>query len=125
MSYIASMVLLFSVLLPSMLFISAAADFRPVFTDNATWTSRLPGSHRFRQLLSASVNRFNLAVPSRQTYAGSTLDDVYVNGTMGNDSYDGSSPVPLSATVGPKKTIQAGIDTASIDSWVRVIEDVY
>ncbi|MBN1690247.1 MAG: hypothetical protein JW901_04435 [Dehalococcoidia bacterium] len=64
-------------------------------------------------------------MPSRQTYAGGVLDNVYVNGTMGNDSYDGSSPVPLSATVGPKKTIQAGIDAASTDSWVRVAEGVY
>ncbi len=50
---------------------------------------------------------------------------IYVNGTTGNDSYDGSSPVVVSGTIGPKQTVQGGIDVVSGSGTVFVAAGTY
>ncbi len=50
---------------------------------------------------------------------------VYVNGTTGNDAYDGSRPVFEGGTVGPKRTIQAGIDVTAAGGVCRVAAGTY
>jgi predicted outer membrane repeat protein len=56
------------------------------------------------------------------------FDTVYVNGTTGSDDYDGSSPVPTSVTIGPKKTIggiNGGIEVVSDSGTVNVAAGTY
>lgn len=64
------------------------------------------------------------AAGGRSLGAG-TLSNVYVNGTTGDDGYDGSSPTVLGSGVGPKSTIQAGIDEAVAYGTVYVAAGVY
>lgn len=52
-------------------------------------------------------------------------DTVYVNGTSGNDDYDGTSPEYMGGTVGPKKTINNAIDQVADDGTVNVAEGTY
>jgi hypothetical protein len=61
--------------------------------------------------------------PKRQ--GADYLDDVYVNGTTGNDSYDGSSPTFLGGIAGPKKTIQEGINCVNYFGTVHVAAGTY
>ena len=66
--------------------------------------------------------------PSDGLYYGTCdfqLGVVYVDGTNGSSSYDGSSPTPQGGTVGPKSTIQDGIDTAQNGWIVRILEGTY
>jgi len=51
--------------------------------------------------------------------------DVYVNGTTGDNSYDGSSPVHTTGITGPKKTIAAGIGVVADDGNVHVAAGTY
>jgi hypothetical protein len=55
----------------------------------------------------------------------SCLNIVFVNGTTGNDSYDGSAPVFVSGSVGPKQTIQAGINVVCAGGTVNVAAGIY
>ena len=57
--------------------------------------------------------------------ANGGLTTVYVNGTTGSDGYDGSSPMHTSGTIGPKKTISAGIVAASDYGTVHVAAGTY
>jgi predicted outer membrane repeat protein len=50
---------------------------------------------------------------------------IYVNGTTGSNSYDGSSPVHTSDNVGPKQTIAAGIDAVTDNGTVNVAAGTY
>jgi len=53
-----------------------------------------------------------------------TADNIYVNGTMGNDSWNGTSPTG-GAPNGPKKTIQQGINAVCDDGTVHVAAGTY
>jgi len=53
-----------------------------------------------------------------------TADNIYVNGTTGNDSWNGTSPTGGEPN-GPKKTIQAGIDVVCDDGTVHVTAGTY
>src|SRR4030043_2110491 len=53
------------------------------------------------------------------------IQTVYVNGTTGDDNYNGSSPVFISGNIGPKKTIAAGIDVVSDNGTVNVAAGIY
>ncbi|MFA5066254.1 MAG: choice-of-anchor U domain-containing protein [Dehalococcoidia bacterium] len=53
------------------------------------------------------------------------IDNVYVNGAAGDDGWDGSLPVHTTGTIGPKKTIQAGIDIACSGGTVNVAAGTY
>ncbi|MDP1552998.1 MAG: chitobiase/beta-hexosaminidase C-terminal domain-containing protein [Methanobacteriaceae archaeon] len=62
----------------------------------------------------------------------STVDDVnaasntlYVNGTSGDDNYDGTSPVPVDDHIGPKKNIQTALDSVADDGLIHVSEGKY
>ncbi|MGA2157606.1 MAG: choice-of-anchor U domain-containing protein [Dehalococcoidia bacterium] len=58
--------------------------------------------------------------------SASGLNTVYVNGTTGDDiNYDGSSPVHMSGSVGPKLTIQAGIGAVNAGGTVNVAAGTY
>jgi hypothetical protein len=50
---------------------------------------------------------------------------VYVNGTTGSDSYDGSSPNVKSNKVGPKKSIKGGLDASSSGGTISIASGTY
>ncbi len=50
---------------------------------------------------------------------------LYVNGTSGDDSYDGTSPVPVDEHIGPKKNIQTALDSVADDGLIHVSEGKY
>lgn len=50
---------------------------------------------------------------------------VYVNGTTGDDTYNGSSPVHTSDNIGPKQTIAGGINVVSDNGTVNVAAGTY
>ncbi|MBI4777965.1 hypothetical protein HY792_03470, partial [Candidatus Desantisbacteria bacterium] len=50
---------------------------------------------------------------------------VYVNSDIGNDTYDGSSPTFQGSIVGPRKTIQAGLNIYNIGGTVSVAAGTY
>ncbi len=56
------------------------------------------------------------------SHAAATL---YVNGTGGNDTYDGTSPTWVSGTIGPKKTIQNASNTVDTSGTVHVASGTY
>jgi len=49
---------------------------------------------------------------------------IYVNDTTGDDSWDGTSPT-VSGTIGPKKTIQAGVNVVDVGGTVNVAAGTY
>jgi len=50
---------------------------------------------------------------------------LYVNGTSGDDNYDGTSPVPVDEYIGPMKNIQTALDSVADDGLVHVSEGKY
>ncbi len=50
---------------------------------------------------------------------------VYVNGGTGSDTYDGTSATWVSGTIGPKKTVQAGIGVVDSGGTVHVAAGTY
>ncbi|MFC1910812.1 choice-of-anchor Q domain-containing protein [Chloroflexota bacterium] len=50
---------------------------------------------------------------------------IYVDGTLGDDNYDGSSPIPGSGDIGPKQTIQGGQDAVTIGGTIYVAAGTY
>jgi predicted outer membrane repeat protein len=56
------------------------------------------------------------------SHAAATL---YVNGTGGNDTYDGTSPTWVSGTIGPKKTIQNASNAVDTSGTVHVASGTY
>lgn len=66
--------------------------------------------------------------PEDSLYYGTAdfqLGMIYVDGTNGSTTYDGSSPTPQGGTVGPKSTIQDGVDMAK-DGWiVQILDGTY
>jgi parallel beta-helix repeat protein len=50
---------------------------------------------------------------------------IYVNGTTGNDTWDGTSATWVSGTIGPKKTIQAGVNVVDAGGTVNVAAGTY
>jgi hypothetical protein len=50
---------------------------------------------------------------------------VYVNDTTGNDLWDGTSPTWVSGTIGPTKTIQAGLNVVDAGGTVNVATGTY
>jgi parallel beta-helix repeat protein len=50
---------------------------------------------------------------------------LYVNGTSGNDTYDGTSPTWVSGTIGPKKTIQNASNSVDTSGTVNVASGTY
>jgi outer membrane protein assembly factor BamB len=50
---------------------------------------------------------------------------IYVNGTTGNDSYDGSATTHTTGNTGPKKTIAGGIEAVTENGTVNVAAGTY
>ena len=50
---------------------------------------------------------------------------LYVNGTSGDDNYDGTSPVPVDKHIGPMKNIQTALDSVADDGLIHVSEGKY
>ncbi|MDP2835411.1 MAG: hypothetical protein Q8N97_00315 [Methanobacteriaceae archaeon] len=50
---------------------------------------------------------------------------LYVNGTSGDDKYDGTSPIVVDDYIGPKKYIQSALDVVGDDGTVNVAEGTY
>lgn len=65
------------------------------------------------------------AVDGIESQGAGSLDDVYVNDRTGDNSYDGSSPTLQPGGVGPKKTIQAGIDVCGYYGIVHIAAGTY
>jgi parallel beta-helix repeat protein/predicted outer membrane repeat protein len=57
--------------------------------------------------------------------AVSAASTIYVNGTSGNDTYDGTSPTWVSGTIGPKKTIQNASNAVDTSGTVNVASGTY
>jgi len=80
---------------------------------------------------SISAPPLPLQMPQHTATAGimmlgaGSLADVYVNGTTGSDNYTGSSPTVQAGDVGPKKTIQAGLNEADDYGTVHVAAGTY
>jgi len=55
----------------------------------------------------------------------SAASTIYVNGTSGNDTYDGTSPLWVSGTIGPKKTIQNASNAVDTSGTVNVASGTY
>jgi parallel beta-helix repeat protein len=68
---------------------------------------------------------FLLAVSLTTLNTSSAATPLYVNGTSGNDSWDGMSPVYLNGTYGPMKTIQTAVNAVDTDGTVYVAEGTY
>lgn len=60
-----------------------------------------------------------------ETASAVVVQDLYVNGTSGNDAWDGTSPVYVSGTVGPKKTIKNAASVVSSSGTVKIAEGTY
>jgi hypothetical protein len=56
---------------------------------------------------------------------GARAETYYVNGTTGNDNWDGLCEEWNGGTCGPKKTIQAGVNASSDGDSVIVADGVY
>ena len=74
--------------------------------------NRYPGNVALGMLLAAAI-------------AGGAAADTYYVSTAGDDSYDGLARTYESGTRGPKATIQAGVDAASDDDTVIVLDGTY
>lgn len=68
-----------------------------------------------------------LAMPGGLVPAGPVMaaSPIYVNGTTGNNAYDGTSENWTGGTVGPKATIQAGVDVVDAGGTVFVAAGSY
>ena len=50
---------------------------------------------------------------------------LYVNGSSGDDQWDGTSPTHINTTIGPMKTIQTGINAVDSEGTVNVADGTY
>ena len=71
------------------------------------------------------VNSSDPASPTVNGQVSAVIGDIYVDGNSGDDGWDGTSPVFVSGTTGPKLTIQAGVDTAAATQVVVVLPATY
>lgn len=55
----------------------------------------------------------------------SAATNIYVNGTSGNDNWDGTSPTYTGGSVGPKKSINNASKTVDDDGAVRIANGIY
>lgn len=55
----------------------------------------------------------------------SAATPLYVNGTSGDDNYDGTSPLVIDDKIGPMKNIQTALDAVDDDGTVNVAEGTY
>ncbi len=77
----------------------------------------LPGiSDNFTRHPVDRISKESTDSPDGRRMGATYLPVVYVNDKIGNDSYDGSYPTVLGGGIGPKKTIQAGIDICEWDA---------
>ncbi|NCA78050.1 MAG: hypothetical protein EOM90_17120, partial [Alphaproteobacteria bacterium] len=58
-------------------------------------------------------------------FSRAQITPVYVDGTHGNDSWDGSSLTYVSGSIGPKATIQAGVAAVSAGGVINVVTGTY
>lgn len=65
-----------------------------------------------------------LSVGAPPSSAANTLN-IYVNGTSGNDAYDGTSPVHIDGKIGPKKTIKSGVGVVPVGGTVNIARGTY
>jgi hypothetical protein len=77
----------------------------------------------------SSGRRATLLIPAVAALALAAMtaraETYYVNGTTGNDNWDGLCEEWDGGTYGPKKTIQAGVNAASDGDGVIVADGVY
>ncbi|HTX60766.1 MAG TPA: hypothetical protein VMC48_00475, partial [Methanobacterium sp.] len=60
-----------------------------------------------------------------QHSSAADTSSIYVNGTSGNDLWDGTSPIHIDGTVGPKKTIKSGVGTVTPGGTVNIAGGTY
>jgi predicted outer membrane repeat protein len=65
-----------------------------------------------------------LTISSPSSSAADTLN-IYVNGTSGNDAWDGTSPIHTDGTIGPKKTVKSGVGAVSAGGMVNIAGGTY
>lgn len=81
-----------------------------------------------KKLLNISLLLFGLTlifIFSSNAVASADAQSVYVNGTSGNDAWDGTSPTHIASGVGPKKTIKSGVAAVATGATVNIAEGTY
>lgn len=146
LSWVVNLLLAVVLVIP---FIATVFIFAPVDADEGglpAFTPKYPSENRTlsystisQSVLTGNARNFNASIknhrtlwtsectagPVAQSLGAGFLEDVYVNGATGNDIYDGSSPSVQVGGIGPKKTIQAGIDACEYDGTVHIAAGLY
>jgi hypothetical protein len=102
-----------------------------VYTDDrfssaptAAFMFRSPGSYKVRVRYQNRDKVWSAWVESNViTVAANTRTKKYVNGTTGNDAYDGTTATVQGGTVGPKRTINAALDLINANDFEVELAD--
>ena len=90
---------------------------------NPTFTPTQTGNYAFGLVVNDGT--VDSSSDSVTIVVGNVFDDTYVDASIGDDTYDGSSPTFQGGNVGPKKTIQAGVNVTNPNGTCHVAAGTY